>query len=49
MIGKLLCWLNFHRMLHVGGFHIGGGEIREIAYIECSRCKAKLDWLGNKI
>lgn len=49
MIGKILCWLNCHRMVHVDCWHVGNGGIREECYRECSRCKARLDWFGNEI
>jgi hypothetical protein len=47
-IGRILCSFGYHRMVHYGGFHIGGGHIREIAGRECSRCGSELDWLGRR-
>jgi hypothetical protein len=48
MIGRILCAMGFHRMLHVGGWRIDHGSMTGIDRVECSRCHAPLDWLGRK-
>lgn len=49
MIGRFLCWLGFHGMLHVDTLHVGHGEHRMEFHLECKRCGVPLDYKGDPI
>lgn len=46
-MGRLLCSLGSHRILHVGTFLVGRGSIEMGYHMECSRCGCVLDYHGN--